>query len=103
MVSRFDLLQADKTFLYQLVFDPRTRKLRPLEDYPDDAFFDKGTEDLSFAGKYVDDDVAFQLSLGNLDLRDLTNKVHDFNPDSRVFSKEKAPKYGKRAKHDSIW
>ena len=28
--------QANDTFLYQLVFDPRTRKLRPLSDYPDE-------------------------------------------------------------------
>ena len=27
-------IQADNTFLYQLVFDPRTRELRPLIDYP---------------------------------------------------------------------
>jgi exonuclease-1 len=28
-------LQANETFLYQLVFDPKTRELRPLNDYPE--------------------------------------------------------------------
>ena len=27
-------IQADNTFLYQLVYDPRKRELRPLTDYP---------------------------------------------------------------------
>ena len=31
-------IQADQTFMYQLVFDPRSRKLRPLNDYQGYAY-----------------------------------------------------------------
>ena len=41
-------LQAEQTFLYQIVFDPKTSKLVPLNPVPDDL---EGTE-LHFAGQY---------------------------------------------------
>jgi exonuclease-1 len=43
-----DFLKADYTFLYQLVFDPVTEALTPLNSIPDDL----QDEDLSFAGQY---------------------------------------------------
>jgi exonuclease-1 len=30
-------IRANDTFLYQLVYDPKERKLRPLNAYPDDV------------------------------------------------------------------
>lgn len=46
-------LQADKTFLYQLIFDTMNRCLTPLNPYPADV----NPDDLHFAGAYVDTEV----------------------------------------------
>ena len=73
-------IKADQTFLYQLVFDPRTRKLRPLNDYADETLTSKK---LPFCGEMVNDDLAFGLALGNIDLHSL-QKVNDFNPDEPI-------------------
>lgn len=43
-------IQADNTFLYQLVFDTKTRKVLPLTPYPDDI----DPSDLKYAGSYED-------------------------------------------------
>lgn len=59
-----EFIRADKTFLYQLVFDSRQRKLRPLNDYPSSV----NAGDLDFAGPYVSDEKAFQIALGNIDV-----------------------------------
>ena len=91
-------IKADQTFLYQLVFDPRTRKLRPLNDYVDETLTSKK---LPFCGEMVNDDLAFGLALGNIDLHSL-QKVNDFNPDEPMPVVEK-PKYGRRANHATIW
>ena len=56
-------LRADRTFLYQLVFDPLTRKLVPLTPIPEDL----NNEDLIYAGMLMTDEDAYQLALGNLD------------------------------------
>ena len=40
--------EAEQTFLYQIVFDPRSNKLVPLNPIPDDI----DPADLSFAGQY---------------------------------------------------
>ena len=69
-------IQADRTFLYQLVFDPQTRKLRPLYDYPEDLNGKK----MPFCGEIINDDLAFGLALGNIDLHSLET-VNNFNPD----------------------
>ena len=53
-------IQADQTFLYQLVFDPRTRKIRPLNDYADDSLSSKK---LPFCGEMVNDELALGLAL----------------------------------------
>jgi exonuclease-1 len=41
-------LQAENTFLYQLVFDPTTRELQPLTPYLPDVT----PEDVPYAGSY---------------------------------------------------
>ena len=89
-------IQANRTFLYQLVFDPRERRLRPLNDYPEN----ERLGDLSFAGAFVEDGIALQMALGNLELSDLGQK-HNFDPDAG--SGGRSSPYGKRADHVSMW
>ncbi len=55
-------IQANQTFLYQLVFDPKERKLRPLNDYPDEL----NAKKLPFCGEIVEEDLALGLALGNV-------------------------------------
>lgn len=43
-------IQAENTFLYQLIFNTKTRKVEPLTPYPDGVHPD----DLGYAGKYED-------------------------------------------------
>ncbi|XP_063162391.1 exonuclease 1 [Candoia aspera] len=69
-------IRANNTFLYQLVFDPISRKLVPLNAYEDDV--DPGT--LFYAGKYLDDRTAFQIALGNKDIITM-EQIDDYNPD----------------------
>ena len=40
--------KADNTFLYQLIFDPRTRQIRPLLQYPSH----KSSKDFHYCGPY---------------------------------------------------
>ena len=91
-------IKANQTFLYQLVFDPRTRKLRPLNDYVDETLTSKK---LPFCGEMVNDDLALGLALGNIDIHSF-QKVNDFNPDEPIPVVQK-PKYGRRANHATIW
>jgi exonuclease-1 len=91
-------LQANRTFKYQLVFDPRSRRLRPLNDYP----VNERLGDLSFAGGYLEDGIALQMALGNLELRDL-GQVNRYDPDILQQGGEQKTAYGKRATHESIW
>jgi len=72
---------ADITFKHQLVFCPLQRKQVRLNPPPADI-----TEDqLQYAGKELDEDLALQLALGNCDPVTL-KMVHDFNPDKMVSS-----------------
>lgn len=70
---------ADITFKHQLVFCPLQRKQvrlnLPTPDITDDQ--------LQYAGKELDADIAFQLALGNCDPANL-KMVHNFNPDKIV-------------------
>ncbi|XP_077438278.1 exonuclease 1 [Vanacampus margaritifer] len=70
-------VRANQTFLYQLVFDPVSRKIVPLNPYEDDI----NPATLSYAGVPVGDDVALQMALGNLDINTM-EKIDDFNPDN---------------------
>ena len=47
-------VQANQTFLYQIVFDTKTKRFRPLNDYPanEDASL---PEKLDFAGSLIDE------------------------------------------------
>ena len=56
--------RADKTFLYQFIFDPRERKLKPLNNYPDTI----DPTELEFAGPFISDEKALQIALGNIDI-----------------------------------
>ncbi|XP_003800124.1 exonuclease 1 [Otolemur garnettii] len=70
-------IRANNTFLYQLVFDPITRKLIPLNAYEDDI----DPETLSYAGRYVDNSIALQIALGNKDINTF-EQIDDYNPDT---------------------
>ncbi|XP_046377448.1 exonuclease 1-like isoform X1 [Haliotis rufescens] len=60
-IDRF--VQADNTFLYQLVFDPVKRTLIPLNPYPPEVF----PLQMDYAGPIMDDKQALQIALGNID------------------------------------
>ncbi|XP_077470169.1 exonuclease 1 [Stigmatopora argus] len=70
-------VKANQTFLYQLVFDPVNRKLVPLNPYENDI----NPASLSYAGAPVEDNIAFQMALGNLDINTM-EKIDDFNPEN---------------------
>ena len=96
-------IRANNTFLYQLVFDPVTRKEKPLTPYPADLR-DK-IETLTYAGTYSPPEIAAQMALGNMNIRS-QKLVDNFDPDmiemnlneSRAYTK-----YGKKALHRSMW
>ena len=90
---------ANLTFLYQIVYDPEERKMKPLNPYAEDA---EGI-DLSFAGEPITDkELAFDYALGNLDIsgRKL-EKVSSYDPETAPIVDN--PSYGKRTTHYSIW
>ncbi|XP_077586459.1 exonuclease 1 [Stigmatopora nigra] len=70
-------VKANQTFLYQLVFDPINRKLVPLNPYENDI----NPASLSYAGAPIEDKIAFQMALGNLDFNTM-EKIDDFNPEN---------------------
>ncbi|NXU45244.1 EXO1 Exonuclease, partial [Drymodes brunneopygia] len=69
--------RANNTFLYQLVFDPVNRKLVPLNAYEDDI----DPETLTYAGRHVGDDTAFQIAIGNIDISTM-EQIDNYNPDT---------------------
>ncbi|XP_045148774.1 exonuclease 1 isoform X2 [Echinops telfairi] len=72
-------IQANNTFLYQLVFDPIKRRLIPLTAYEDDV----DPETLSYAGWYIDDSIALQIALGNKDINTF-EQIDDYSPDTAM-------------------
>ena len=64
--------QANNTFLYQLAFDPMTRRLVPLHPYSDDI--DK--ESLTYAGAYPFE--VFSCSPKDLDLHNENSPLNSF-------------------------
>ncbi|CAG0881557.1 unnamed protein product [Cyprideis torosa] len=60
-------IQADRTFMYQLVFDPREKRILPLTPYGPDV----EDENLSYAGELLPQDVALRLALGELNVKTL--------------------------------
>ncbi len=63
--------EAENTFLYQLVYDPENRRLRPLTEYPEG----KTNVDFPHAGDWLDPEKALQTACGNFDLK--TDEVID--------------------------
>jgi len=96
-------VQANQTFLYQIVFDTKTKRFRPLNDYPakDDASL---PEKLDFAGSVIDEFLQLDYALGNLDIKTLA-KVGSYDPDiSTADTLPPKTKYGKPVLHQkSIW
>ncbi|XP_042233541.1 exonuclease 1-like isoform X2 [Homarus americanus] len=99
---RDGFVNALNTFLYQLVFDPISRTLRPLIDYPDD----KGPEDFPYAGKFIGHERALQIALGNVNVQ-TGEVVGNFDPETYKPPKPKSSGWNKhgdiRAAHPSIW
>ncbi|KAM6217439.1 exonuclease 1 [Rhynchocyon petersi] len=96
-------IRANNTFLYQLVFDPITRKLTPLNAYEDDI--DPAT--LSYAGCYVDDSVALQIALGNKDINTF-EQIDDYSPDTAMPVQTRSQSWNDKAcqkssNMNSIW
>uniref|UniRef100_A0A8C4T275 Exonuclease 1 n=1 Tax=Erpetoichthys calabaricus TaxID=27687 RepID=A0A8C4T275_ERPCA len=69
--------KANNTFLYQLVFDPLSRKLVPLNPYADDI----DPKSLGYAGHNIGDKAALQVALGNVDVSNM-ERIDNFNPDT---------------------
>nr|XP_039251722.1 exonuclease 1-like isoform X2 [Styela clava] len=74
--------RADKTFLYQLVVDPKHRKIVPLNDYTPDI----QQEDLQYAGPMMSHDHAVNIAWGNIDINN-GKRIGDFNVDTWMKSK----------------
>ena len=93
-------VQANLTFLYQIVYDPMERKMRPLTEY--EGAIENST-DLSFAGGIISDHVqAFDFAIGNLNIsKNRLEKISNFSPDETYQLSKNS--YGKRAQHLSIW
>ena len=88
---RAGVQRAEETFLYQLVFDLRSRRLVPLTPYPPG----RAADDYPFAGAPVDDATALQSALGNLDINTGV-AVDSWNPDRPGAMPAHAP-------HKSLW
>ncbi|XP_053461911.1 exonuclease 1 [Nycticebus coucang] len=96
-------IRANNTFLYQLVFDPITRKLIPLNAYEHDI----DPETLSYAGRYVDNSIALQIALGNKDINTF-EQIDDYNPDTAMPTQLRSHSWNdstrqKSSNANSIW
>ncbi|XP_077870318.1 exonuclease 1-like [Saccoglossus kowalevskii] len=81
-------IQANNTFLHQIVFDPIKRKSLPLTPYPDDI----DPKEMQYAGKFVDDNKALQLALGNINIQSMQIQ-DDYKPDFHKPIKKNTPRY----------
>ncbi|KAK3875923.1 hypothetical protein Pcinc_019241 [Petrolisthes cinctipes] len=99
---RDGFIQAINTFLYQLVFDPITRQLRPLNEYPDDT----GPDDYPYAGKFIGHEKALQIALGNVNVQ-TGAVVGNFSPETYKPPAPKSSGWSKHgdmcAPHPSMW
>ncbi|KAF2368395.1 ABC transporter-like [Trinorchestia longiramus] len=99
---RTNFVQAVNTFLYQLVFCPRARVLRPLVQYQDGSDW----SDHPYAGAHIGHDKALAIALGNIDLQS-GQVVDNFDPDQHQARPMKSSCWGKTgdlvAEHLSIW
>ncbi|NXM86167.1 EXO1 Exonuclease, partial [Oenanthe oenanthe] len=92
--------RANNTFLYQLVFDPINRKLVPLNAYGDDI----DPETLTYAGRHVGDDTAFQIAIGNIDINTM-EQIDNYNPDTAQPVQQRSCGWNDRRDNhvNSIW
>ncbi|NXO15807.1 EXO1 Exonuclease, partial [Oriolus oriolus] len=92
--------RANNTFLYQLVFDPVNRKLVPLNAYGDDI----DPEILTYAGRHVGDDTAFQIAIGNIDISTM-EQIDNYNPDTAQPLQQRSCGWNDRRDNhvNSIW
>ncbi|NWW41686.1 EXO1 Exonuclease, partial [Panurus biarmicus] len=92
--------RANNTFLYQLVFDPVNRKLVPLNAYRDDI----DPETLTYAGRHVGDDTAFQIAIGNIDISTMEH-IDNYNPDTAQPVQQRSCGWNDRRDNhvNSIW
>ncbi|NXD93792.1 EXO1 Exonuclease, partial [Chaetorhynchus papuensis] len=92
--------RANNTFLYQLVFDPVNRKLVPLNAYGDDI----DPETLTYAGRHVGDDTAFQIAIGNIDISTM-EQIDNYNPDTTQPVQQRSCGWNDRRDNhvNSIW
>uniref|UniRef100_A0A8D2P456 Exonuclease 1 n=1 Tax=Zosterops lateralis melanops TaxID=1220523 RepID=A0A8D2P456_ZOSLA len=92
--------RANNTFLYQLVFDPVNRKLVPLNAYGDDI----DPETLTYAGRHVGDDTAFQIAIGNIDINTM-EQIDNYNPDMAQPVQQRSSGWNDRRDNhvNSIW
>lgn len=72
-------IRANNTFLYQLVYDPLQRRLRPLNSYEEGL----NAQQLPYAGAMIPQDEAYQIALGNINIY-TREKFADFDPDTYV-------------------
>ena len=84
--------RADKTFLYQLVFNPLERKIQPLNKYPKNV----DAKDLEFAGPLISDEKGFQIALGNIDINTQL-VISYFDVDAWIINRKPADNF------PSIW
>ncbi|KAM4784892.1 exonuclease 1 [Cyanocitta cristata] len=92
--------RANNTFLYQLVFDPVNRKLVPLNAYGDDI----DPETLTYAGRHVGDDTAFQIAIGNIDVGTM-EQIDNYSPDTAQPVQQRSCGWNDRRDNhvNSIW
>ncbi|XP_030801893.1 exonuclease 1 [Camarhynchus parvulus] len=92
--------RANNTFLYQLVFDPVHRKLVPLNAYEDDI----DPETLTYAGRHIGDDAAFQIAIGNVDINTM-EQIDSYNPDTAQPVQQRSCGWNDRRDNhvNSIW
>ena len=99
-------IQANRTLLHQIVFDPIQMcevYLTPItEDVKD--LLEGSPQGLDYVGSFSPPAVATQLALGNLDLKTLIPVSH-FDPKETLpeLKAGEKPKYGHRTTHLSIW
>lgn len=87
-----DFLRAEATFMHMFVYNPLQRKMLRLNPIDDS---DPMIEYCSNAGKLLEQSIAYQLALGNINPKTL-ERLDNFDPD-------KIPPSNRFRKHASIW
>ncbi|XP_053658213.1 exonuclease 1 [Anopheles marshallii] len=92
-----EFLKADATFRHMVVYDPLQRRQTRLTD-PDEV--ETPEQYCCNAGKFLDENTAFELAVGNLDPFSL-RKMDDWHPDS--VEKGELTAMGRKMLNLSIW